>query len=57
MRTYKATLSNGDEFFVLATEHHEAAQEAADHAQEHDLELQNVALMPEQYLSQVYLNE
>ncbi len=47
MRRYKATLTNGEEFFVLATEHHEAAQEAADYAREEGQVLKDVALMPE----------
>ena len=47
MRRYKATLTNGEEFFVLATEHHEAAQEAADYAREEDQVLKDVALIPD----------
>jgi len=47
MRRYKATTSDGGKFYVLATEHHEAAQEAADYAREQGQELQDVALLPE----------
>lgn len=47
MRRYKATTSDGGKFYVLATEHHEAAQEAADYAREQGQELQDVALIPE----------
>ena len=32
MRRYRATLVNGHEFFILANEHHQAAQDAKDEA-------------------------
>jgi len=54
MRRYKATTTDGEEFFVLATEHHEAAQYASDEARDRDLELRDVALMPEKYGFELY---
>ena len=44
MRRYVATLDNDEEFYVLATEHHEAAQEAMDRAVYLGLGLKDVCL-------------
>lgn len=44
MRRYVATLDNDEEFYVLATEHHEAAQEAWDHASDLGIAIKDVRL-------------
>jgi len=44
MRRYRATFSNDEEFYFLATEHHEAAELAAEEACNQGLELRDVAL-------------
>lgn len=44
MRRYVATLDNDEEFYVLATEHHEAAQEAMDRAVYLGIGLKDVCL-------------
>ena len=44
MRRYVATLDNDEEFYVLATEHHEAAQEAWDHANDVGIAIKDVRL-------------
>ena len=45
MRRYKATLVNGHEFYVMANEHHQAAQDAEDKAKKLGAELQDVGVM------------
>ena len=49
MRRYVATLDNNEEFYVFATEHHEAAQEAMDHAVDLGLGLKDVYLYKGHY--------
>ena len=44
MRRYRATLVNGYEFFILANEHHQAAQDAKDEANRLGAELKDVGL-------------
>ena len=44
MRRYRATLVNGHEFYIMANEHHQAAQDAQDEANKLGAELQDVAL-------------
>jgi len=44
MRRYRATLVNGHEFYIIANEHHQAAQDAQDEANKLGAELQDVAL-------------
>ena len=44
MRRYRATLVNGHEFFILANEHHQAAQDAEDEAKRLGAELKDVGL-------------
>ena len=45
VRKYKATLVNGHEFYILANEHHQAAQDAEDKAKKLGAELQDVGVM------------
>ena len=45
MRRYKATLKNGHEFYVMANEHHQAAQDAEDKAKRLGAELQDVGVI------------
>ena len=45
MRRYKATLVNGHEFYVMANEHHQAAQDAEDKAKRLGAELQDVGVL------------
>ena len=44
MRRYRATLVNGHEFYIIANEHHQAAQDAQDEANKLGAELQDVVL-------------
>ena len=44
MRRYKATLVNGHEFYVMANEHHQAAQDAEDESKRLGAELQDIGL-------------
>ncbi len=45
MRRYKATLVNGHEFYLIANEHHQAAQAAQDEAKRLGAELQDVGVL------------
>lgn len=44
MRRYKATLVNGHEFYVMANEHHQAAQDAFDEARKLGAKLKDVCV-------------
>ena len=44
MRRYRATFSNNEQIYFLATEHHEAAEIAAEEACNQGLELADVVL-------------
>ena len=44
MRRYRATLVNGHEFYILANEHHQAAQDARVEANRLGAELKDVGL-------------
>ncbi len=44
IRRYRATLVNGHEFFILANEHHQAAQDARVEANRLGAELKDVGL-------------
>jgi len=44
MRRYRATLVNGHEFYILANEHHQAAQDAQVEANRLGTELKDVGL-------------
>lgn len=44
VRKYKATLVNGHEFYLLANEHHQAAQDALDEARKLGAKLKDVCI-------------
>ena len=44
VRKYKATLVNGHEFYILANEHHQAAQDAFDEARKLGAKLKDVCV-------------
>jgi len=44
MRRYKATLVNGHEFYLIANEHHQAAQDAQVEANKLGAELKDVVV-------------